>query len=169
MYLLQVVWDPAVSLLVYLWSDQPVRDQRGCRAPIHWVCWCHDVRHLQHHFAGGAPQHAHRHDEQLLSAHCCEHRLNILQNMKPVRSRIDWRVFRMCPNLDFRITQILSGSLLGQSCGWATLKKGPLCLHRLTSSPVPNLSCTSCVGLRSKCARGPLWTPSALKALALSA
>jgi len=72
----QVIWDPAVSLLVNLWPDQPLRDQRGRRPSVHGVRRRHHVRHLQHHLAGGAPEHAHSHDEQLLPAHCCERTWN---------------------------------------------------------------------------------------------
>lgn len=65
------------------------------------------------------------------------------------------------PDLGFRIMLTLSGSLPGQSCGWVTSKKGPLCHPRSTSSPVPSLSGTLFAGSRDKCARGP--EPSALE------
>lgn len=71
------------------------------------------------------------------------------------------------PNLGCRITQTSSGSLPGQSCGWVTLKKAPLCRLRSTSSPAPNHSGTSFVGSRGRCARGG-WAPSGLKLLDLS-
>ena len=169
---LQVIWDPAVSLLVNLWPDQPVCDQRGCGPPVHRVRRRHHVRHLQHHFSGGAPQHAHRHDEQLLPAHRCEHRNEHTANAKAtcLGARNGWCItyefLFLCPDLDSRITQTSSGSSPGQSCGWATLKKGAPCRPRSTSSPAPNHSGTSCVGLRGKCARGQ--TPSATKPLELS-
>ena len=165
---LQVIWDPTVSLLVNLRSDQPVCDQCGCRPSVHRVCRRHHVRHLQHHLTGGAPQHAHSHDEQLVPAHCCEHRSDIPQSWHV------WSGWCSCcavcfirPNLGCRIMQTSSGSSPGRSCGWVTLKKGRLCRLRSTSSPAPNHSGTSFVGSRGRCARGG-WAPSGLKLLDLS-
>lgn len=169
-FLLQVIWDPAVSLLVNLWSDQSVCDQRGSRPSVYGVYRCHNVRDLQHHLTGGAPQHAHSHDEQLLPAHCCEHRSKTLQTKSHMRlwnrECLCWQCRFMSPNLGCRIMQTLSGNLPGQSCGWVTLKKGPLCLPRSTSSQAPNHSGTLCAGSRDKCARGH--APSSLKLLELS-
>lgn len=170
-FLSQVIWDPAVSLLVNLWSDQFVCNQRGCRASVYRVCRCHDVRDLQYHLTSGAPQHAHSHDEQLLPAHCCEHRLKLLRTKSHMsvwnRQCLCWQCISCGLIFGFRIMQTLSGNLPGQSCGWVTLKKGPLCRPRSTSSQAPNHSGTLCAGSRDMCARGQV--PSGLKLLELSA
>ncbi|TMS13805.1 Short transient receptor potential channel 4 [Larimichthys crocea] len=67
--------------------------QRGCRPSVHGVCRRHHVRHLQHHLTGGAPQHAHSHDEQLLPAHCCEKRSNIKTHQCD-HADIEWKFAR---------------------------------------------------------------------------
>lgn len=69
---LQVIRDPPVPLLVHLRAAEPVRHQREGSPRVHGVRGGDDVRDVQRHLAGGAAQHADRHDEQLLPAHRCE-------------------------------------------------------------------------------------------------
>lgn len=71
-FYLQTFRDPAVTLLVCVWSAQSLRHQRESQTRVHRICWGHYVWDLQRHLPRRAAEHAHSHDEQLLPAYCCK-------------------------------------------------------------------------------------------------